>query len=51
MGDNLIVVQDKNDVAKIIADKILEIQGASPVVIEQKTEVKTEVEDNTGIIL
>jgi hypothetical protein len=51
MGDNLIVVQDKNDVAKIIADKILEIQGTNPVVIEQKTDVKTEVDSKTDIIL
>ncbi len=49
MGDNLIVVENKNDVARIIADKILEIQGTNPTVLE---ETSTPKEDKkTDIIL
>jgi len=42
MGDDLIVVEDKNDVAKIIANKILEMQSTTATtVLEEKSEEVT----------
>ena len=49
MGDNLIVVENKNDVARIIADKILEIQGTNPEVLEENSMPKED--KKTDIIL
>jgi hypothetical protein len=46
MSDNLIVVENKNDVAKIIANKILEIHGTTSTILEENSMTKQDVITN-----